>query len=674
MLPGNGRSHGHLAALLAGVLLLGGSGAGRAQDSLEDLRQKVEQQNKELEQLKRRLDALGLPAAAAPAAPAAVPTGPVVPASAAAPARATEGAAPNGQDEANAPAGDETQAETEDGSDTSSIATAIDNFLKANPGIGMPPSVQTGYSSERGFFVRSAPNPPYVQWQDQSRIPFELRIRGRVQLDYYFYKVTDNLNHLTGARYEPEVGDFSQIEVKRVRIYWEGHAFDPDLRYQLQIDGNTRGLGGTPDNRIVQTAGKATSAASYGAPGIGVDPSTFGGGDVVDHSLRLFTAWVAYDWHLGAGGNGCGPDCPEGTYRYRPTLTLIVGKQQPFFGFTEILGSANSQLVDFAMADWFFDADDNNMLTAAGLQYRDFDDRLFATVQITNGNESQFPNTQMDRWPGFILGFWYDLGGSWDSDVQSWSLYGNSPSDLNFSCRPVLRVGGAANLVPGDRMSIYGDVEQSRVFVTPGGPGGTRLINLLDGAAGTPAGAHALDKFDSYSFDAWASLHYRGFSLTNEWWARRLTGFQTNPLGHDLIVYQDGSGANALFPGGNLLDVGTLVQGGYFLIPKKWEMVGRFSWISGDSGDVNGTGKYRDITVPGIAGPVRDIVGAFRNFHEAREIAVGTNYYFYGQMVKWSTDFSIYRGGNPAAGGASPAGYLAGVDGWMVRTQLQLAF
>ena len=65
---------------------------------------------------------------------------------------------------------------------------------------------------------------------------------------------------------------------------------------------------------------------------------------------------------------------------------------------------------------------------------------------------------------------------------------------------------------------------------------------------------------------------------------------------------------------------------------------------------------------------------AFRGFHESDEYAVGVNYYFKRQLVKWQTDFSIYNGGNPAAGGQSAAGFIPGVDGWMVRTQIQLAF
>jgi hypothetical protein len=226
-----------------------------------------------------------------------------------------------------------------------------------------------------------------------------------------------------------------------------------------------------------------------------------------------------------------------------------------------------------------------------------------------------------------------------------------------------------------DRRSIYGDIEQSRVLTATAAPNGTRLINLLDGASSGLPGAHDVDKFDSFTYDAFAAFHWRGFSLTNEWWYRQLTGFQTSPKGGNDIIYQNASGANSLFPGGNLIDFGTLVQGGYFLIPKKLEVVGRYSTIDGTSGSINGSGKIlQRIAIAGITGPVDVMQNAFRTFHQSNEYAVGFNYYMYGQLVKWSSDFSVYQGGNPAAGGASPAGYIAGVDGWLLRTQLQLAF
>src|SRR5262249_32210055 len=142
---------------------------------------------------------------------------------------------------------------------------------------------------------------------DESRIPFELRIRGRIQLDYYNYKVTDTTNHQTNRPATANanavrLADFSQLEIKRTRFTFLGTAFDPDLRYFLELDGNTRGLGGTQNNKVIQTAG-------------GFDPNTaatspIGGGVTVDHAVRLFQAYVAYDFHPCGTWKGCGPDCP----------------------------------------------------------------------------------------------------------------------------------------------------------------------------------------------------------------------------------------------------------------------------------------------------------------------------------------------------------------------------
>jgi hypothetical protein len=70
-----------------------------------------------------------------------------------------------------------------------------------------------------------------------------------------------------------------------------------------------------------------------------------------------------------------------------------------------------------------------------------------------------------------------------------------------------------------------------------------------------------------------------------------------------------------------------------------------------------------------VAGPVQVVNGAFRQFHEANEYTIGVNWFFKRHNLKWQTDSGIYDGGNPAA-----AGYIAGSDGYLVRTQIQLFF
>jgi hypothetical protein len=575
------------------------------------------------------------------------------------------------------------------------VKKIVADYLKDNPGVGVPSGVQTGFEVGRGFVIHSAPDPKWSNWDDQCKIPFELRIRGRLQADYYFYKVTDTLNHQNGrpgnisnSPGANDTPDFSQLEVKRLRLVWEGTLFDPQLRYHFELDGNTRGLGGGAGGNFPGNVGE--TAVGTGLQGGNTNTT-------VDHAVRLFSAYVAYDFHPCGYEKGCGTDCPEGYYRYTPTVSAIAGKLKPMIAFEEYMGSANEQFVEYGMSNWFFDADDDNLLMAVGTQIKAFDDRLFVQALVTNGNESQFPNLQMDDLPGGNIGAWYDFGGTWNDARKRWDLYGDCISDIDWSCNPVVRVGGAANLVPMDRRSEFPNDELGRVRVVPGAPGGTSLLGLLGGgginndAAGV--GQFAADAFDSYTYDAYIAGKWHGFSLYNEWWLQNIDNFRGRrlPAAANGSAVFPGNGLNqpiiftsnfgpSLFPSDTgLLTYGTQVQGGYFIIPKKLEICGRWSWIRGNSGDINGNGVAKPPTVTivdstGAKNTVFVIPGAFHNQHEADEWAVGVNYYFYRQLVKWQTDFSVYQGGNPASGGQSPAGYIPGVDGWLVRTQIQVAF
>lgn len=633
--------------LLGACLALGVSaGTSRAADDATELRQMLDQQRKQIDELKQRLDKAEASKAAAAKAPAT-----------ATPLNET------------------------------AVKGIVADYLKANPGAGMPPSVQTGYATTTGFAIRSAPNPKYVNWDDECKIPFELRIRGRVQIPYYFYKVTDSRNHLTGVDTGANTApDFSQLEVKRMRLIFEGTAFDPNLRYHIQIDGSTRGIGGIDPrqnffgNPIGNIQGGQTDAN-------------------VDHAMRLFSAYIAYDFHPCCTEKGCGPDCLPGEYRYTPTFTLIAGKAKPLFGLEEYLGSGSEQFVEFSMANWFFDAEDDNLMNLAGTQIKAMDDRLYLMAVVTNGNETQTPNLQMDHLPGFSIGGWYDFGGSWNSERSKWDLFGDCLSDIDYSCCPVVRVGAAANLVPMDRRSQYTTAELDRVRHVPGAPNaGSNLSGLLGGAGvalGTAGvggtSGFAVDAFDSYSYDVFAAAKYRGFSLYNEWWLRNLDNFRgerVNPLtganGNRPILYNStigGGNTPALFTRGGLIDFGTTVQGGYFIIPKRLELVGRYSVVRGQSGNINGNGTFVNVpsatvgvTGAGVPATIRVVNGAFRNYAEADEMAFGVNYFFKRHLLKWQTDMSFYNGGNPAANGQSAAGFIPGVDGWLLRTQIQLAF
>jgi hypothetical protein len=616
----------------------------------DELLQRLDQQSREIQELKARLDAQ-------PATPLADKAG--------------DGAA----------------------IDAKAVQNIVADYLKDHPGAGMPSGVQTGWSPSKGFYVDSPPNPTYANWQDESKIPFELRIRGRIQGVYDFYKVTDSYNHqtnqpvfptnanITGLARSNTFGDFSQAELKRVRIIFEGTAFDPNLRYQIQLDGNTRGIANTLGNNNTGSNGLAVASGTTAENGAGLG--------AVDHAVRLFGAYIAYDWHPCCGEKGCGVDCCDGSYKYTPTVTFIAGKFKPYFSFEEVIGSANEQFVEYAMSEWYFDTDGDNLQTQAGIEAKALEDRLFVHATLNNAYENQTPNNVGQRLPAANVGFWYDFGGNWNDQRKKWDLYGDSISDIDYSCKPVLRVGSMCYLVPGDRRSQYTSSTAGFIRVATAAPGGTSMLSLFNNSLATgAAGPNALDAFDTWNYEAFWALHYRGFSLLNDWWVRDINNFRgvKNPGGSDASILYAApalpgvAAGTALLPNHAFIDYGMSLQAGYFIVPKKWEVAARWSMINGTSGDIYGNGTFTTVTaaqaarLPGVPVGTRIYNSAFNQYHESDELAIGLNYYWKRQLLKWQTDLSYYTGGNPAASGASPAGYISGVNGYMIRTQIQLAF
>jgi hypothetical protein len=631
-------------ALAACVALAFNANVVRAgDDDTAELRKLIEEQSKQIEQLKQRLDNGSSEASEAGAATPALPGGKLV-------------------------------------IDDAAIKNIVRDYLRENPGAGMPSSVQTGYGiGGPGFVVASTMNPAYKPWDDESKIPFDLRIRGRIQTDYYYYKVNDKINHLTGQlNTNAAQVDNGELMIKRMRLMFQGHAFSPDLRYAIELDGGTRGLAGLVNgNGITGTAG---------IPG--------GNGLVtVDHAMRLFQAWVAYDFHPCCLYKGCGCDCCEDTPKYAPTFSLICGKFKPGFSFEQYMGSGNEQFVEYGMTNWYFDSDDDNLATGAGFQVKAAEDRFYAQFMVDNGEETQIANLQMDRLPGVTLMAWYDFGGTWDCDRHVWQLYGDCISDIDWSCNPVLRVGGAAYGSWQDRRSLYGNAELNRIRTLPNGG---NVVGVFNG--GVPGAGFSIDAVDDYRLEAFVAGKYRGFSILNDWFVRELNNFRGQHVAaasrlNEPILYSvnnQGAGfsttASGILPSNKAIyDFGQQLQAGYFLIPKKLEVAARWSWIAGESGNIRGNGTFSTLsnaqaaaiglptTVAGTAVTYRRYNGAFDNFAVANEYTVGVNYYWRRQNLKWQTDVGYYEN-NPAAGGASASGFTAGVNGYLLRTQIQLWF
>jgi hypothetical protein len=644
--------------LLSGVGLLACAGGLRAQDP-GDFKARIDAQDREIQALKAKLQALQ---------PVAAPGANLTPLHWTVDGTSGQPGPENG----NPPT---------PGGDPGTGTTAVTE--KSGSGL----SFDAGYDPSKGFFLDALRDPDYPKTAS-GKFPFELAVRGRIQSDYYNYKVTDSKNHLTGIDTGANTApDESLFEIKRLRLVLAGWLYDPDIRYQFQFDGNTRGLAteNTRQNAFANPIGNVEGGANLSN---------------VDSGVRLLEAWVAYDLHSDPDETG-----------YRSTLTFIAGKLKPMGSFEEYIRSTGGQFVEFSMASWMFDSDADNYLYGAGVQVKALDDRFYAQVLITNGSDNQVPDYNLDNIPGANLGWWYDFGGTRDECTRRWKLYGDSISDLDWSENPVLRVGSAANITPMGRRSQYTSAELDFFKAATAAPGGSNIDTVL-GGGGLATGGNftnvasgnspfAVDAFDVYTYDFYYAGKWHGFSFYNEWWIRDYDNFrgEKNPSlsGNNPILYTmntpNGKTATALFDRGGMVDFGTAFQTGYFLIPHKLEMAFRYSLISGVSGDINGDGTFTTVpatslgikesglvggsqpanTVP-LGTNIRVVNGAFTHYHDSQEFTLGLNVFFYGQQVKWQTDVGFYTGGNPAVNGQSPAGYIPGVDGYLIRTQIQLYF
>ncbi|TWU56341.1 porin family protein [Rubripirellula reticaptiva] len=148
---------------------------------------------------------------------------------------------------------------------------------------------------------------------------------------------------------------------------------------------------------------------------------------------------------------------------------------------------------------------------------------------------------------------------------------------------------------------------------------GLQLVSLL------PASVNSYD-VAQYSVDG--SMKYRGLSLTMEYYFRNISGFRGGEVA-------------------DLFDHGFWLQSGIFLVPRKLELLSRWSRITGNSGTLGSVNQSSD------------------------EISGGGVWYFRDQHAKITMDATYLNG---AAINSSVLDISRGDIGWLLRTQLQFSF
>ncbi len=291
-------------------------------------------------------------------------------------------------------------------------------------------------------------------------------------------------------------------------------------------------------------------------------------------------------------------------YKFGEPFDLYFGKAFVPGSRDWLNGALRMRLADRSMATTFFRPDRSVGIWALGEPW----EGLFYRVMVGNGfNSTDLTPDEIDTQFMYSGSMWTDWGG-----------YGQGYSDLECHEELAALWGHSFTFASSSGRDAAGATLAEQNFV-----------RLSDGTRLTQPGALApgvsVDHFDIYLYTVDAALKYRGFSVNGEYFFRWLQGLR----------------GNGALPVQLLSDHGFYAEGGYMLIPERFEINGRISQVFGEFGD-------------------------------AQEYAGGVNWFVNGTH-NWKVTFDVTRLQNSPVSNTG-VNIRAGDDGLLFRTQLQAAF
>ncbi|MDG2014306.1 MAG: hypothetical protein P8J33_12430 [Pirellulaceae bacterium] len=379
-----------------------------------------------------------------------------------------------------------------------------------------------------------------------------------------------------------------------------------DLPFQLQINGwgqlrhsyeKSNRVGNYDVNQFALKRGRLIFQGSAFTPDffyfIQLDGRSSSGDDV-----RLLDYFLSYD----VGRHRWG--LQKGVFGFR------TGKYKMPFQLARYLSGRELEFTDRSMASTFFDV---NRSFAWGLYGNagprqmplNWEVAVFNGL-VTGGAETGSSGTLDNNFAYSGRVFWYPTG--------EWGI--GELADFEWHCEPATRFGmGFAN----SAIDEFGTTEYDAVRVVDSG----EPLSTLLGELPTDVTAYTVNLF---ALDA--SIKYRGWSTTLEYYFRNIGGFQ-----------------GAALP--DLFDHGFWFQTGKFIIPDKLQLLARWSRVMGNSGTL------------GVANESSD------------EVAGGLAWYFREQHSKIVCDMTRLNG---APISSSSLGIQPGDSGVLFRTQIQFSF
>lgn len=294
-------------------------------------------------------------------------------------------------------------------------------------------------------------------------------------------------------------------------------------------------------------------------------------------------------------------------YRFNRGLDVYIGKAFVPGSRSWLEGSTRTQFADRPMATTFFRPDRSVGIWALGEPI----DKVFYRVMLANGfDTSDLTFEEINQELAYSGSVWSEVIGE----------FGRGFSDLEWHEDLAVRLGNSFTFAPGSPADVFFDPVSEQDFV-----------RLSDGTPLFETGALApgatVEDFDIYLYAIDAALKYRGLSLNAEYYLRWLQDIRADmPLP---------AGRHRLF------DHGYYVQGGYFVVRERVELIARHSQVNGPFGG-------------------------------GEEYALGFNWFINRTHYLKFTFDANWLDTIPAQN--SGPNYRAGDSGMLFRSQLQVAF
>ena len=288
------------------------------------------------------------------------------------------------------------------------------------------------------------------------------------------------------------------------------------------------------------------------------------------------------------------------------TLGLRAGKWKSPFSRSREESARRFQFTERSVANLFFDMGRSTGVSVFGEgEAYNMPARFeIALINgINSGRDATISAEDLDR----------NFAWSARASIDPLGPYTPGEGDLSWSPESILRLGGG---VAGTMLDREGNVEFARPRVVASGRSITELL------------PNTVDSYDFLMFTIDGHWKVRGFSFIAEYHWRTLYNFS------------DGSVPT-------LADTGLVLQTGYFVIPEKFEILARWSKITGDSGTLG------------------------NEFQTTNEIGTGFAWYIRNQDVKLTADLS-WIDGVPI--NSPRLSLLPGDEGLLLRSQLQFGF